>query len=78
MAFTLEYFLTVIVFVTSVAIWGTRGIIMMLMKIVKDPASLVSSPNHSKIPDCATDPSLGVHDNVVVTAPAASEKVSCW
>ncbi|XP_067933533.1 epoxide hydrolase 4-like [Watersipora subatra] len=66
MASAVQRILVKVIFYISIAIWGCRGILMMLSTIIKFSKVLFVKKNRSQLPSCATDPSLGTHDSLTL------------
>lgn len=51
---------------SSVALWGARGCTLLFMQFLSSPKTFFQLKDHSAVPKKAKDPSLGVHDKIVL------------
>ena len=53
-------------YVFSVTLWGAKGCLLTLLTFFRSPTTFFFKKDHSSLPACAKDPSLGEHDHVKI------------
>ena len=72
MASLMKTLFVVTFFTFSVVLWGSYGILLILLQLFKSPLSLFSKNDCPDVPSEAKDPSLGVHSRLVCDSQVSS------
>ena len=64
MALNIKIVLGVAFYIFSVILWGAKGCFSLMLLFIRSPLTFFTQKDHSSLPACAKDPSLGVHDHI--------------